>query len=140
MEEQEISLYQESGFILFLLVVFTFLAKAFFLCDLVSSLKGWCSLEEFWTLFNCHCLVAIVFQHPPGQIARKYSSCSTIFLDDSTVSQPNLKYTIKWWVYRFLLTWMLFLFLNLMANWLVVGSVRGKPLIMDNLFKKWFGS
>lgn len=26
---------------------------------------------------------------------RKYSSCSTIFLDDSTVSQPNLKYTIK---------------------------------------------
>uniref|UniRef100_A0AAY4DIB3 Cyclin-like domain-containing protein n=1 Tax=Denticeps clupeoides TaxID=299321 RepID=A0AAY4DIB3_9TELE len=31
-----------------------------------------------------------------GQIAeRKYSSCSTIFLDDSTVSQPNLKYTIK---------------------------------------------
>ncbi|KAM5338331.1 cyclin-Y isoform 2-T2 [Glossophaga mutica] len=34
--------------------------------------------------------------HPPGQIARKYSSCSTIFLDDSTVSQPNLKYTIKW--------------------------------------------
>uniref|UniRef100_A0A452DY61 Cyclin-Y-like protein 2 n=1 Tax=Capra hircus TaxID=9925 RepID=A0A452DY61_CAPHI len=38
--------------------------------------------------------------HPPGQIARKYSSCSTIFLDDSTVSQPNLKYTIKWWVYK----------------------------------------
>ncbi|KAK1879797.1 Cyclin-Y [Dissostichus eleginoides] len=26
---------------------------------------------------------------------RKYSSCSTIFLDDNTVSQPNLKYTIK---------------------------------------------
>uniref|UniRef100_A0A8C5FVK0 Cyclin Y n=1 Tax=Gadus morhua TaxID=8049 RepID=A0A8C5FVK0_GADMO len=26
----------------------------------------------------------------------KHSSCSTIFLDDSTVSQPNLKYTIKW--------------------------------------------
>ncbi|CAL8369427.1 unnamed protein product [Boreogadus saida] len=25
----------------------------------------------------------------------KHSSCSTIFLDDSTVSQPNLKYTIK---------------------------------------------
>ncbi|KAJ6666640.1 hypothetical protein lerEdw1_020364 [Lerista edwardsae] len=35
--------------------------------------------------------------HPPGQLRRKYSSCSTIFLDDSTVSQPNLKYTIKWW-------------------------------------------
>uniref|UniRef100_A0A3Q4H5F8 Cyclin Y n=1 Tax=Neolamprologus brichardi TaxID=32507 RepID=A0A3Q4H5F8_NEOBR len=28
-------------------------------------------------------------------LSRKYSSCSTIFLDDSTVSQPNLKYTIK---------------------------------------------
>uniref|UniRef100_A0A8C9V2F4 Cyclin Y n=2 Tax=Scleropages formosus TaxID=113540 RepID=A0A8C9V2F4_SCLFO len=37
----------------------------------------------------------VVFQHAPGQMRRKYSSCSTIFLDDSTVSQPNLKYTIK---------------------------------------------
>uniref|UniRef100_A0A8C5CVP1 Cyclin Y n=1 Tax=Gadus morhua TaxID=8049 RepID=A0A8C5CVP1_GADMO len=27
----------------------------------------------------------------PGPMRRKYSSCSTIFLDDSTVSQPNLK-------------------------------------------------
>ncbi|MGH0140207.1 UNVERIFIED_CONTAM: hypothetical protein FKN15_070805 [Acipenser sinensis] len=32
----------------------------------------------------------------PGQLSKKYSSCSTIFLDDSTVSQPNLKSTIKW--------------------------------------------
>ncbi|XP_044074295.1 cyclin-Y-like isoform X4 [Siniperca chuatsi] len=30
-----------------------------------------------------------------GTSRRKYSSCSTIFLDDNTVSQPNLKYTIK---------------------------------------------
>ncbi|XP_059901848.1 cyclin-Y isoform X2 [Gadus macrocephalus] len=30
-----------------------------------------------------------------GPMRRKYSSCSTIFLDDSTISQPNLKYTIK---------------------------------------------
>ncbi|XP_018407818.1 PREDICTED: cyclin-Y isoform X2 [Nanorana parkeri] len=30
-----------------------------------------------------------------AQLRRKYSSCSTIYLDDSTVSQPNLKYTIK---------------------------------------------
>uniref|UniRef100_A0A8D3CHR0 Cyclin-Y-like protein 2 n=1 Tax=Scophthalmus maximus TaxID=52904 RepID=A0A8D3CHR0_SCOMX len=30
-----------------------------------------------------------------GTLRRKYSSCSTIFLDDNTVSQPNLKYTIK---------------------------------------------
>uniref|UniRef100_A0A4W4DMM4 Cyclin-like domain-containing protein n=1 Tax=Electrophorus electricus TaxID=8005 RepID=A0A4W4DMM4_ELEEL len=36
-----------------------------------------------------------VSQHPSGPMRRKYSSCSTIFLDDSTVSQPNLKYTIK---------------------------------------------
>ncbi|KAK3082617.1 hypothetical protein FSP39_000585 [Pinctada imbricata] len=31
---------------------------------------------------------------PPAPL-RKYSSCSTIFIDDSTVSQPNLKNTIK---------------------------------------------
>ncbi|KAI4831441.1 hypothetical protein CesoFtcFv8_027756 [Champsocephalus esox] len=31
----------------------------------------------------------------PGQLTKKYSSCSTIFIDDSTVSQPNLKSTIK---------------------------------------------
>ncbi|XP_011482117.1 cyclin-Y-like protein 1 isoform X1 [Oryzias latipes] len=31
----------------------------------------------------------------PGPLTKKYSSCSTIFLDDSTVSQPNLKSTIK---------------------------------------------
>uniref|UniRef100_A0A673XTK4 Cyclin Y-like 1 n=1 Tax=Salmo trutta TaxID=8032 RepID=A0A673XTK4_SALTR len=29
-------------------------------------------------------------------LSKKYSSCSTIFIDDSTVSQPNLKSTIKW--------------------------------------------
>uniref|UniRef100_A0A671SVF9 Cyclin-Y-like protein 1 n=1 Tax=Sinocyclocheilus anshuiensis TaxID=1608454 RepID=A0A671SVF9_9TELE len=27
----------------------------------------------------------------PGLLSKKYSSCSTIFIDDSTVSQPNLK-------------------------------------------------
>ncbi|TNN03818.1 hypothetical protein fugu_000847 [Takifugu bimaculatus] len=31
----------------------------------------------------------------PGLLSRKYSSCSTIFIDDNTVSQPNLKNTIK---------------------------------------------
>ncbi|XP_034034206.1 cyclin-Y-like protein 1 [Thalassophryne amazonica] len=31
----------------------------------------------------------------PGLLTKKYSSCSTIFLDDSTVSQPNLKSTVK---------------------------------------------
>ncbi|XP_054479922.1 cyclin-Y-like protein 1 isoform X1 [Anoplopoma fimbria] len=34
-------------------------------------------------------------QMSPGVLTKKYSSCSTIFLDDSTVSQPNLKSTIK---------------------------------------------
>jgi hypothetical protein len=33
--------------------------------------------------------------HDLGGLTRKYSSCSTIFIDDSTVSQPNLKNTIK---------------------------------------------
>ncbi|XP_056284702.1 cyclin-Y-like protein 1 isoform X2 [Pseudoliparis swirei] len=32
----------------------------------------------------------------PGPLSKKYSSCSTIFIDDNTVSQPNLKSTIKW--------------------------------------------
>ena len=31
---------------------------------------------------------------PFGKL-KKYSSCSTIYIDDSTVSQPNLKNTIK---------------------------------------------
>uniref|UniRef100_A0A2K5IGV4 Cyclin N-terminal domain-containing protein n=1 Tax=Colobus angolensis palliatus TaxID=336983 RepID=A0A2K5IGV4_COLAP len=31
----------------------------------------------------------------PGQLTKKYSSCSTIFLDDRTVSQPNLRTTVK---------------------------------------------
>ncbi|XP_065793152.1 cyclin-Y-like protein 1 isoform X2 [Muntiacus reevesi] len=31
----------------------------------------------------------------PGQLTKKYSSCPTIFLDDSTVSQPNLRTAIK---------------------------------------------
>ncbi|XP_059200770.1 cyclin-Y-like [Centropristis striata] len=36
-----------------------------------------------------------LFINNHGTARRKYSSCSTIFLDDNTVSQPNLKYTIK---------------------------------------------
>ncbi|XP_069108014.1 cyclin-Y-like protein 1 isoform X2 [Argopecten irradians] len=34
-------------------------------------------------------------QAPPPTALKKFSSCSTIFIDDSTVSQPNLKNTIK---------------------------------------------
>ena len=36
-----------------------------------------------------------LFGGGPGGPLKKSSSCSTIFLDDSTVSQPNLKNTIK---------------------------------------------
>uniref|UniRef100_A0A8D0VSR5 Cyclin Y n=1 Tax=Sus scrofa TaxID=9823 RepID=A0A8D0VSR5_PIG len=45
-----------------------------------------------------HPRASTIFLSKSQTDARKYSSCSTIFLDDSTVSQPNLKYTIKWWV------------------------------------------
>ncbi|XP_072315700.1 cyclin-Y-like isoform X9 [Eucyclogobius newberryi] len=38
---------------------------------------------------------SLYINHHLGPVMRKYSSCSTIFLDDCTVSQPNLKYTIK---------------------------------------------
>uniref|UniRef100_A0A2K6PL18 Cyclin-like domain-containing protein n=1 Tax=Rhinopithecus roxellana TaxID=61622 RepID=A0A2K6PL18_RHIRO len=31
----------------------------------------------------------------PGQLTKKYSSCSSIFLDDRTVSQPNLRTAVK---------------------------------------------
>uniref|UniRef100_A0A3P9KGP4 Cyclin Y n=1 Tax=Oryzias latipes TaxID=8090 RepID=A0A3P9KGP4_ORYLA len=34
-----------------------------------------------------------LLQH--GPVRQKYSSCSTIFLDENTVSRPSLKYTIK---------------------------------------------
>lgn len=34
-------------------------------------------------------------QRDYGRLAKKYSSCSTIFIDDSTVSQPNLKNTLR---------------------------------------------
>ncbi|KAM6156457.1 cyclin-Y-like protein 1 [Erethizon dorsatum] len=36
------------------------------------------------------------FNHvSPGQLPRKYSSCSTIFLDDSTLSQPNCRKMVQ---------------------------------------------
>lgn len=42
--------------------------------------------------------LSLSLQMSPGLLTKKYSSCSTIFIDDSTVSQPNLKSTIKWYV------------------------------------------
>ncbi|CAH1249721.1 CCNY [Branchiostoma lanceolatum] len=34
-------------------------------------------------------------QESPNNLNKKFSSCSTIYIDDSTVSQPNLKNTLK---------------------------------------------
>ncbi|XP_046882705.1 cyclin-Y-like isoform X2 [Hypomesus transpacificus] len=45
------------------------------------------------SLFINH--LAHIGESKHGTTRRKHSSCSTIFLDDNTVSQPNLKYTIK---------------------------------------------
>ncbi|XP_064201741.1 cyclin-Y-like isoform X1 [Anguilla rostrata] len=47
------------------------------------------------SLFMNHLTHILETKHPRGRAERKYSSCSTIFLDDNTVSQPNLKYAIK---------------------------------------------
>lgn len=42
-------------------------------------------------------LIFMFIQGITSKTLRKCNSCSTIFIDDSTVSQPNLKYTIKWY-------------------------------------------
>ncbi|XP_051564700.1 cyclin-Y-like protein 1 isoform X1 [Myxocyprinus asiaticus] len=47
-----------------------------------------------WNVFLC-IKCCFFLQVSPGLLSKKYSSCSTIFIDDSTVSQPNLKSTIK---------------------------------------------
>ncbi|CAJ0581081.1 unnamed protein product, partial [Mesorhabditis spiculigera] len=46
---------------------------------------------------SCYRLDALLASGEPGlgNSLRKSSSCSTIYLDDSTISQPNLKNTIK---------------------------------------------
>ncbi|XP_048867132.1 cyclin-Y-like isoform X1 [Brienomyrus brachyistius] len=49
--------------------------------------------EKRKSLFMNHLTHILEAKH--GRARRKYSSCSTIFLDDNTVSQPNLKHTIK---------------------------------------------
>jgi len=41
------------------------------------------------------CVCVCVQERVCGRVTRKFSSCSTIFIDDSTVSQPNLKNTIR---------------------------------------------
>uniref|UniRef100_A0A3Q2D9E4 Cyclin Y-like 1 n=1 Tax=Cyprinodon variegatus TaxID=28743 RepID=A0A3Q2D9E4_CYPVA len=56
-------------------------------------------LSKSQTDAHVHCVILFFFffslQVSPGPPLKKYSSCSTIFIDDSTVSQPNLKSTIK---------------------------------------------
>uniref|UniRef100_A0A8C6SAJ4 Cyclin Y n=1 Tax=Neogobius melanostomus TaxID=47308 RepID=A0A8C6SAJ4_9GOBI len=51
--------------------------------------------EKRKSLYINHFTHVTEHKNHPGPVRRKYSSCSTIFLDDCTVSQPNLKYTIK---------------------------------------------
>ncbi|KAI5106861.1 cyclin-Y-like protein 1, partial [Silurus meridionalis] len=61
------------------------------------------SQEFLHHLFLCKCSACFrdkrksnhINHVSPGPLSKKYSSCSTIFIDDSTVSQPNLKSTIK---------------------------------------------
>lgn len=68
----------------------------------VTSLKK-CSHQK--GLLSCDTLKLLIvwfhcLQVSPGPLSKKYSSCSTIFIDDNTVSQPNLKSTIKWWEFH----------------------------------------
>jgi len=44
-----------------------------------------------WKCSNIYIILQLVDVRP----LKKSSSCSTIYLDDSTVSQPNLKNTVK---------------------------------------------
>jgi hypothetical protein len=46
-------------------------------------------------IYFCNILADELQKHEYGLLAKKFSSCSTIFIDDSTVSQPNLKSTIR---------------------------------------------
>lgn len=41
--------------------------------------------------------VPLPIQVSPGHLREKYSSCATLFVD-STISQPDLKVTLQWWV------------------------------------------
>ena len=54
-----------------------------------------------------------VYYNP--RLSKKCSSCSTIFLDDSTVSQPNLKSMVKWYV--------------LLIELVLHGSIKGVQLV-----------
>ena len=49
--------------------------------------------QRMSNIFKVVCIVLLQVDEY-GQL-KKFSSCSTIFIDDSTVSQPNLKNTIK---------------------------------------------
>lgn len=49
-------------------------------------------LSIFYVVYEYVCMIQIDGR---GGGLKKSSSCSTIYLDDSTVSQPNLKNTVK---------------------------------------------
>lgn len=59
----------------------------------VVATAGTASSASLYSLL----MMCLTLKVSPGLLSRKYSSCSTIFIDDNTVSQPNLKNTIKWW-------------------------------------------
>lgn len=53
-----------------------------------------CDIEDHLCVRQIFC--HLTFQnHNTGGSSQKFSSCSTILIDDSTVSQPNLKNTIR---------------------------------------------
>uniref|UniRef100_A0A673I463 Cyclin-Y-like protein 1 n=1 Tax=Sinocyclocheilus rhinocerous TaxID=307959 RepID=A0A673I463_9TELE len=61
-------------------------ASTIFLSKSQTDVTSFCKRIKCWSFLKVS----------PGLLSKKYSSCSTIFIDDSTVSQPNLKSTIKW--------------------------------------------
>uniref|UniRef100_A0A671SXE9 Cyclin-Y-like protein 1 n=1 Tax=Sinocyclocheilus anshuiensis TaxID=1608454 RepID=A0A671SXE9_9TELE len=60
-------------------------ASTIFLSKSQTDVTSFCKRIKCWSFLKVS----------PGLLSKKYSSCSTIFIDDSTVSQPNLKSTIK---------------------------------------------
>lgn len=91
----------------FLAMVLAYIAGAAMSKDLLCSnylgykTSIWCSKKHLQNLSSSMDFSSFLFlffapKVSPGQLTKKYSSCSTIFIDDSTVSQPNLRSTIKW--------------------------------------------
>lgn len=57
--------------------------------------------QPLWTSFTVTFSYTFLFlQVAPQRLPRRYSSCSTVFLDESTLDQPNGRKMIQWWVQR----------------------------------------